>query len=451
MNFRSQNILVLGAGISGIAVAAILHQLGAKVILNDDKAPDKIKGDVTLLRELGVPLVFGRQDVDLLDGIDFIVVSPGVPIDIPLILAAKNKGITVMSEIEVAYQLCPAPIIAITGTNGKTTTTTLLGEMLRTTGKDVVVGGNIGAALSQEVSSIDKNGIVVAEISSFQLEGVIDFHPHIAAILNVTPDHLDRHHSMETYIQMKERIFANQTAEDYLLLNYDDGILRDMARRTSAQVFFFSRQSEVENGAFVKDGMITITWQGRTMPVCAVEKMQIKGSHNIENAMAACGAAFLSGMPLPGIAAVLQKFAGVEHRIEPAGTVNGVEYYNDSKATNPESAMKALESFPGHIILIAGGTDKHTDLTDFMGLVKEKTDHLILLGEAGERFYAAAKKAGVHSIHQVASFTAAVDLAYKLAKPPQVVVLSPACSSYDMFANYEERGRVFKELVQELG
>jgi UDP-N-acetylmuramoylalanine--D-glutamate ligase len=398
-----------------------------------------------------VPLIFGRQDVDLLADIDFIVFSPGVPIDIPLILAAKSKGITVMSEIEVAYHLCPAPIIAITGTNGKTTTTTLLGEMLKTTDKDVVVGGNIGAALSQEVSSVDKNGIVVAEISSFQLEGVIDFHPRISAILNVTPDHLDRHHSMAAYIQMKERIFANQTADDYLILNYDDTILRDMAQRTSAQVFFFSRKIEVENGAFVKNGVITLTWQGKTMPVCSVEKMQIKGAHNIENALAACGAAFLSGVTLTGIEQVLQEFPGVEHRIEPVETVNGVEYYNDSKATNPESAMKALESFSGHIILIAGGKDKHTDLSDFMRLAREKTDHLILLGEAGERFRLAAEKEGVQSIHQVTTFADAVKLAHRLANPPQVVVLSPACSSYDMFTSYEERGRVFKKLVRELG
>lgn len=448
--FQGKKILVLGAGISGISVAYILRKLGAEVILSDAKPEEMLNKDFSLLREAGVKLVLGNQNEKLLAEINYIILSPGISIYIPLVKAAQDRGITVMSEIEVAYRLCPAPIIAVTGTNGKTTTTTLIGEMLKTTGKEVVVGGNIGAALSQEVAEINSDGIVAAEISSFQLEGAIKFHPHIAVVLNITPDHLDRHHSMDIYIGMKEKVFSQQSDKDYVILNYDDKTVRDMADKAPSQVMFFSRQAGLPAGIFVKNGIITIHWQGKTIEVCPVEQMQIRGAHNVENALAACGAAYLSGVNIADMAKILREFPGVEHRIEPVAVINNVAYYNDSKATNPESSIKALEAFPGNVILIAGGRDKNTDLTEFMKLIKEKTVHLILLGEAKERFNQAAILHGVRNIHQVADFTDAVRLASELAQPSQVVLLSPACSSYDMFDNYEERGRVFKELVHRL-
>jgi UDP-N-acetylmuramoylalanine--D-glutamate ligase len=451
MHFMGKKVLVLGAGISGISVACVLQKRGAKVTLSDSKTAESLKNkDFSALHECGVIVVLGPQEEELLHDIDCIVISPGISIEIPLVKMAKNLKIKVMSEIEVAYQLCKAPIVAITGTNGKTTTTTLIGEMIKTTERDVVVGGNIGLALSQEVDEVSENGVVVAEISSFQLEGIIDFRPRVAAILNITPDHLDRHHTIENYIAMKERIFANQTSDDYIVLNYDDSIVREMADRVPSQVFFFSRQVELSSGIYVKDGMIIMKWQGKTYIVCPINKIQLKGGHNIENVLAACGVAFFAGVSLVSMIQTLVSFTGVEHRIELVTSVKGIAYYNDSKATNPESSIKALEAFDEPIILIAGGRDKNTDLTAFMRLIKEKVVHLILLGEAKERFGIAARKNGVHDIHNVDSLAEAVQLAHKLVKKTQVVLLSPACASYDMFTSYEERGKIFKKLVYEL-
>ena len=451
MQFTGKKILVLGAGVSGISVACVLQNRGAQVTLSDSKSAESLKNkDFSAIHECGVMLVLGHQGEDLLQDIDWVVVSPGISIDIPLIKIAKKKNIKVMSEIEVAYQLCTAPILAITGTNGKTTTTTLIGEMVKTTERNVVVGGNIGLALSQEVAEVGDNGIVVAEISSFQLEGSINFRPRVAAILNITPDHLDRHHSLENYIAMKERIFANQTKDDYIVLNYDDLTVREMANKVPSKVFFFSRQVELTSGIFVKDGMIILKWQGKTYIVCPVSKIQIKGGHNIENALAACGVAFFAGVTLIDMVQTLFNFTGVEHRIEKVTTIDGVTYYNDSKATNPESSIKALEAFDQPIILIAGGRDKNTDLTIFMTLIKEKVAHLILLGEAKTRFESAAIEHGVSHIHIVDSLSEAVKLAHQVAKDSQVVLLSPACASYDMFTSYEERGTIFKQLVYEL-
>lgn len=449
--FFHKKILVLGAGISGISVAAILQRLGAQVTLSDAKPADKIDKDFSRLKATGVNLALGEQSETLLDGIDYIVLSPGISIYIRLVAAAQIRAIPVLSEVEVAYRLSSAPIIAITGTNGKTTTTTLMGEMLKTTGRQVAVGGNIGAALSEQALAAGPDGFIVAEISSFQLEGAIHFKPHIAVVLNLTPDHLDRHQTMAVYQEMKERIFLRQEHNDYLILNYDDVAVRGMAARAPGKVVYFSRRQCLEQGFYVDGGNIAFTWAGKTGKICAVPAMQIKGGHNVENALAACAAAYFAGVSPENMAAVLTAFPGVEHRIEPVREIAGVHYYNDSKATNPESTMKALEAFAGHIILIAGGRDKNTDLTEFMQLAKERVDHLIVMGEAGCRFAEAAAQHGVRNIHAVDSFPAAVTLAHRLAKPPQVVLLSPACASYDMFNNYEERGRIFKDLVHRLG
>lgn len=450
MNFENKGILVLGAGISGMSVAAILQRLGAKVTLSDKRPKDKIGKDFTELEALGVSLVLGSQDESLLEGKDYIVLSPGVSIYVPLVASAQSKGIKVISEIEVAYQLCKAPIAAITGTNGKTTTTTLLGEMIKTTHKDVVVGGNIGQALSKEVSAVEDSGFVVAEVSSFQLEAAVDFKPKIAVILNITPDHIDRHRNMDTYIKMKEKLFANQSINDYLILNYDDLIVRDMSNRAQSKVIFFSQKALLTTGIYVQDNIIKIGWNGEIISVCSVSDMKIRGAHNVENALAACGAAFFAGVKVEDMANVLRNFSGVEHRIEPVATINGASYYNDSKATNPESAIKALEAFSDNVILIAGGRDKKTDLGQFMTLVREKVNHLILIGEASARFKEAAVGQGVKNIYIESDLKSAVKLAHKLAKENEVVLLSPACSSYDMFRNYEERGRTFKKIVLQL-
>ena len=453
MDFVNRKYLVVGAGISGIAAAKMAKKMGATVCLTDAKGEADIKYDLAALKAVGIELALGEQTEALLTAVDCIVVSPAVPIGIALLQKAQQKGIEVISEVEMAYRLAKAPLYAVTGTNGKTTTTTLLGLLLKERYEKVGVGGNIGNPLCEEVVRVAANGCTIAEISSYQLEAVAKFHPHIAAVLNVTPDHIARHGSVDVYQAVKERIFLQQTAEDFLVLNYDDARTRSMAQRTKSQVAFFSRQEILSQGAFVKDGWIVVAWENQQHSVCRIEDILIKGGHNVENVLAAVMVAFLADVAIEKMVQVLKSFAGVEHRIEPVKVIDGVSYYNDSKATNPESAIKALETFDGHIILLAGGHDKNTDLSEFMGLVCKRVDYLILLGAASERFKEAALAAGFGAdrIYEAGySLEKAVEKAQAIAKTPQVVLLSPACASYDMFEGYEERGRAFKQLVNAL-
>lgn len=454
VDFANKNILVVGVGISGNAAAKAVKKLGAaKVVLSDSKEEKDLKYDLSDLKSAGVELVFGPQSNDLLNDVDLMILSPAVPVRVPLVQEAYKRDIQVISEVQLAYWLAKSPILAVTGTNGKTTTVTLLGELMKTRYENAGVGGNIGVPLCEEALRAGENSCVVAEISSYQMEATTDFKPHIAVELNVTPDHVVRHGNLDVYQQMKEKMFAQQTAEDYLILNYDNAKTRDMAKRAKAQVCFFSRLEKLEEGAFVQDGWLTIVWQGQTCRLCRTDELKIKGGHNIENALAAAAAAFLGGARIPKIIDVLKSFAGVEHRIEPVEVIGGVPYYNDSKATNTDSAIKALESFDGHIVLIAGGDDKLTDLTDFINLVKERVDELILVGDAAARFKENAIKDGYpeEHIHEVGySMEEAVKKAHAIAGPPQTVLLSPACASFDMYEGYESRGRDFKRLVREL-
>lgn len=453
MDFADKKIVVIGAGISGNAAAVLAKRHGAaRVILSDANEKIGAKYDLTEIAAAGVQIKLGSQDESLLADTDYLILSPAVPVKIPLVQRAKELGIEILSEIEMAYRMAKSPIYAVTGTNGKTTTTALIGELVKKIPQEVGVGGNIGVALCEEVERVAERGCIVAEISSYQLEASSSFRPHIAAVLNITPDHITRHGSMECYQSTKEKIFANQTDDDFLVLNYNDAKVRAMKKHAQSTVMFFSRQTELKEGAFVKEGWLTIVWKGNTYRICQIDAMQIKGGHNIENALAAAAVAFLAGVDVESIAAGLVEFPGVEHRIEPVREIDGVMYYNDSKATNTDSAIKALDTFPnGHVILIAGGTDKMTDLTEFMQLVKERTDALILIGAAAERFKAEAVNHGVTAVYEAGySLEQAVKLAHELAKSPQVVLLSPACASFDMFSGYEERGRVFKELVNKL-
>ncbi len=453
MDLTNKKVLVVGAGISGFAAAKLAKKLGAAVVLSDAKAEENIKFDLQVLRAAGVEIILGPQQESLLDGVDMALVSPAVPLRIPLLQAAIKRGIPVKSEVEFAYELARAPIYAVTGTNGKTTTVTLLGLLMKTVYDTVGVGGNIGVPLCEEVVRVGDKGCTVAEISSYQMEASQNFHPQIAAVLNVTPDHVVRHGSLAVYQQMKEKLFARQTKDDYLVLNYDDEHTCSMAARAHSTICFFSRRQRLDEGAFVADDTIVIRWQGVTYPVLPVDELRIKGGHNVENALAAVAVAFLAGAAPEKMAGVLRAFPGVEHRIEPVVELNGVMYYNDSKATNTDSAIKALDSFAGHIVLIAGGDDKMTDLTDFMQLVCARTDALILVGNAAARFKEAALAGGYRPecIYEAGySMEKAVELAHALAKPPQVVLLSPACASFDMFDGFEQRGRVFKELVMKL-
>lgn len=460
LDWKQKHVLVIGAGISGFAAAKLARRFGAEVTLSDAKTEEeleKLGDDFSKLRDAGVKLVFGPQQESMLDGVDTVIVSPAVPVRIPLVQAAYKKGIRVMSEVELAFDIAESPFCAVTGTNGKTTTTTLLGLLLKTHYDKVGVGGNIGVPLSEEALRVGRGGCIVAEISSYQMEATEHFHPHVAAVLNVTPDHIVRHGSMEVYQAMKERIFREQTPADFLVLNYDDERTRSMKERAHARVCYFSRREELPEGVFVRgsvrDGMIVIRWDGKEQEVCHTNELGIKGPHNVENALAAIASAFFAGCKPEKMVPVLKEFRGVEHRIEYVTTINGVPYYNDSKATNTDSAIKALETFDGHIILLAGGDDKMTDLTDFMKLVKERVDELILIGRAAERFYGAAVDNGFPEEHIYAagySMSRAVEIAHALAKAPDVVLLSPACASFDMYHNMAERGRDFKHLVHEL-
>lgn len=453
MDLSGKKVLVIGAGISGFAAAKIAKKLGAEVVLSDAKAEKDIKYDFAPLRAAGIALVFGPQQESLLDGVSLVLVSPAVPCRIPIIQAAYRRRIRVATEVELAYELAESPICAVTGTNGKTTTVTLLGLLLATRFNPVGVGGNIGVPLSEEALRVGKGGCIAAEISSYQMEATADFHPHVAAVLNVTPDHIVRHGSMEVYQQMKERMFAQQTAADFLVLNYDDPATRSMKDRAQAVVCYFSRREELSEGAIVKDGQLVIRWQGREYPLCPVSELGIKGGHNVENALAAAASAFLAGCEPQAMVKVLKKFRGVEHRIEFVRTLDGVSYYNDSKATNTDSAIRGLETFEDGIILLAGGDDKMTDLTEFMQLVKKQVHELILVGAAAERFEQAALAACIAAehIHRVGySMEKAVSLAHELAKAPEVVLLSPACASFDMYDGMAERGRDFKRLVNKL-
>ena len=450
--FEGKKVLIIGAGVSGFAAAKIAKKFGAAVTLSDAKNESDIKYNFDELRELGIDLKFGKQVESQLEGVDCVIVSPAVPLRIPILQTALNKKIPVISEVELAFKLAKSPICAVTGTNGKTTTVTLLGLLLERGFDKVGVGGNIGVALSEVALEVGAGGIIAAEISSYQMEATNNFKPHISAILNVTPDHLKRHGSMEVYQAMKEKIFAQETPDDFLVLNYDDEKVREIKNRAGCKVLYFSRKKILDEGAFLRGNKLVIKVDGEH-ELCTVDELGIKGAHNVENALAASLTAYLAGVSVEGITDVLKTFQGVEHRIEFVREIDGVKYYNDSKATNTDSAIKALETFDGHINLIAGGDDKLTDLTDFLKLVNERVDNLILVGDAAKRFKTAAIESGfdVDKIFDAGySMEKAVDIAKKISSPPQIVLLSPACASFDMYDNFEERGKDFKEIVRSI-
>ena len=446
-------VIVYGAGISGRGAAGVLAQAGQQVFLYNDN-PCTIEQELQVaLQTAGGALIIGEAAfVATLARAGLVVLSPGVPCDNKnVLLAERMQDVEVISEVELAYRLYKGHMAAITGTNGKTTTTTIVGEMFKRLPVPSAVGGNIGLALSKEVQGLPDEAWLAAELSSFQLEKVKSFCPDIAVVLNLTPDHLERHHTMEAYGDAKKNIFRKQGAGQVTVLNYDDPEVRSWAQESKAQICFFSRKAVLPQGIFMQNGNFVIKWNNTTKVVCNIDELKLFGGHNEENVLAAIAACFFAGVAVEDMADVLRNFHSIEHRLEYVRTLKGVPYYNDSKATNTDSAIKALEAFKqGHIILLAGGHDKLTELEPMMALVKEKCDALILLGEAKERFYAAAQAAGVQNIILVANYDEAVAKAYAMAQPPQVVLLSPACSSYDMFKNYPERGRYFKKLVQSL-
>lgn len=449
-DYRDRDVLVVGMARTGIAVAKLLWKLGANVYINDMKAADQLGEEIGELEKRGIKLFLGSSPDELLEKVDMIVVSPGVPFDLPFITRAIDMGIEVVGEIELAYRMCKAPIIAITGTNGKTTTTMLVGEIVKAAGHRVHVVGNIGVPLIDRVMDIDSGDIVVLEVSSYQLESIDRFKPHIAAILNITEDHLDRHKTMENYIRIKGRIFENQDRDDYMVLNADDSRLETFSHNANDNLVMFSRKGRVPRGAWVENGDIVIDIGKGKQRICSSQDLFILGKHNLENALAAAAIAGLMEVDADIISTVLKDFRGVEHRIEYVDTIDGVEFYNDSKGTNPDAAIKAIEAMKGPTIIIAGGMDEGASFDHFIDAFGDRVVHMVVLGETADELMRAAEEKGFLNVHRVDSIEEAVSKAFSLAHRGENILLSPACASWDMFTSYEERGEVFKEAVESL-
>ena len=448
MEYNGKKALVCGMARSGIAAAKLLKRLGAEVTLQDMKKREDIAADVLNLENEGIVLYTGANPDDIACAQDIIVLSPGIPCDLPFITAAEAAGVSVISEVELAYTLTECPITAITGTNGKTTTTTLTGEIMKAVYAGTAVVGNIGIPYSEEVERLTEKDWVVAEISSFQMEKAQEFHPHISAVLNITPDHLNRHKTMEVYIAMKEKVFAKQTAEDFCILNHGDEACRKMADKTAAKVFFFSSSEKLEEGIYLDGENIEVRWNDINETLINVNDLQILGVHNHENVMAAAAAAICANIPLDTIRGVLKAFAGVEHRIEYVATVDGVDYYNDSKGTNVDASIRAVLAMKKPIVLIGGGYDKGGSFDEWTKLFPGRVKHLVLIGVTAPQVRASAEKFGFTAISDCETFKEAVDLCREKAEDGDCVLLSPACASWGMFDNYEQRGDLFKEQVR---
>ncbi|WP_303868988.1 UDP-N-acetylmuramoyl-L-alanine--D-glutamate ligase [Acetobacterium wieringae] len=446
--------LVIGAARSGVAVTELLLKHGEAVVLTDTRAAGIVLKEFPQILDYeknpDFESIFGMQPgLEILKVIDEVVVSPGVPLIIPVIQAAYEQGIPVTGEVEAAYRLTRTPFIAVTGTNGKTTTTTLLGEIFKASGRGTYVVGNIGDPITNYVDSATTDEVFVTEISSFQLETIHTFRPRAAAILNLTPDHLDRHLTMENYVNAKGRIFENQTSEDLLVLNGDDHLVCQLGEKAVTKKAVFSYQKTVDYGAWCLNGEIYINDGQEKIFVCREDELGIIGPHNTMNALAALTLAYFSGVQLDVIVAVLKAFEGVEHRLEMVGCFAGVTYINDSKGTNTNATITALNAVKEPIILLAGGYDKKEDYSELMELVAKRVKQLIVLGVTAEDLIKAAKAKGVRAITKVDNYEEAVACAKAQAVSGDTVLLSPACASWDMFDNYEIRGRVFKRLVIE--
>jgi UDP-N-acetylmuramoylalanine--D-glutamate ligase len=448
VNVIDKRVLVVGLGKSGVASALFLKSKGARVTVSDTKPPDQLKDEIPVLLDQGIAVETGGHGERTFGGQDLIVVSPGVPTDAPPLVQARALGGKIIGEIELASQFFPGRIVAITGSNGKTTTTSLAGEIVAAGGFRIAVGGNIGTPAISLVEGATAETIAVWEVSSFQLETIQAFRPRIAVILNVTPDHLDRHHTFAAYTDAKARIFENQQREDFTVLNADDHTCAELATRTRAQIFWFSRTKEVKQGAFVHDGHILFRDDSGQRELMLASEIPLKGAHNVENVLAAvCVGALLHCEP-GQIRKAVRDFKAVEHRLEQVASIRGVEYYNDSKATNVDATIKALESFPANIHLILGGKDKGSDYGVLNDLLRQRVKRVYTIGAAAAKIESQIKEAA--EIDHAETLETAIKHAAEAATPGDIVLLAPACASFDQFRNYEHRGKVFKELVNDL-
>ncbi len=448
---RDKKILIVGAGISGVGAAKLLLDAGSRPVLYDGNSglpKETVRsgfGDSNGLR-----IVFGELPDEVKKETEVVILSPGVPVDLPLVGELRKNGALIWGEVELAYRFAKGRLAAITGTNGKTTTTALVGEILRSFYEEVFVVGNIGNAYTTEALRMTKKSVTAAEISSFQLETIESFHPEVSAILNITPDHLNRHHTMECYIETKERIAGNQGPEDTCVLNYDDDETRSFGERVKASVLYFSREHILDRGVYLDGSSIVYGDGSEKTGICDVSELKLLGAHNYENVMAAVAIGIAMGVPIPKIRSTVMEFRAVEHRIEFVEEKHGVAYYNDSKGTNTDASIKAVQAMTRPTLVIGGGYDKHVEFDDWVKTFEGRVKWLVLLGATAQKIADTARRYGFENIVFAESMEDAVRECARRAEPGDAVLLSPACASWGMFDNYEQRGRIFKDCVRKL-
>ncbi len=452
MNYEQKKILVVGMARSGVAAAQLLRACGADVTVNDSKSEEELGVQLKPLEGLQLTRKFGCPAAELLDGMDCLVISPGIPDTAPFVQKAKDMGIYVIGELELAAQLARGTLLAVSGTNGKTTTVTLLGEIFVNSGKVTHVVGNIGYPFSLASLVSRPEDVIVCEVSSFQMETADTFHPHVALLTNITEDHLNRHGTMEVYTALKMRMFRNQDAGDYAVFNADDPGLEGLAGQVRSRVLEFSRKKEVREGAFVRENTVILRMDGSEKRICRTDEIYIPGPHNLENALGAVCVAGAMKIPVPIIRHTLKTFKGVEHRIERVRELEGITYINDSKGTNVDSTIKAVQTMTDPTVIILGGYDKHTSFDPLSREIasSQTIRHAVLIGETAPLIRSSLERAGFTSMEYAESLGQAVEKARSSASEGWNVLLSPACASFDMFKDFEERGRVFKEIVKNL-
>lgn len=451
MELKEKRVLVFGAAKSGISATSLLQKQGAYVLLHDGNTNlniDDLKERIDIKNNFQA--VLGELPDEIMDTIDLLVLSPGIPVDHPLVEQMRKKNIPIWGEIELAYRFAKGKIVGITGTNGKTTTTTLVGDIMKTYFDEVYVVGNIGNPYTDIAMETTDQSVCIIELSSFQLETIHEFKPDVSAILNITPDHLNRHHTMDNYIQMKENIAKNQTMSELCILNYEDETLRQIADRLSTRIMFFSSARQLENGLYLDGEDIVYSDQGVKHIVCNVNELKVLGKHSYENVMVGIGMAVNMGVPMDLIKKAVLDFRAVEHRIEYVETIDGVSYYNDSKGTNPDASIKAVQAMKSPTILIGGGYDKDSEFDEWIEAFDNKIKYLVLLGQTREKIAECAIRHGFTNIIMASDLKEAVRVCAEKAQKGDAVLLSPACASWGMFENFEERGRLFKQYVREM-
>lgn len=452
MDLKNKKVLVVGLAVTGVPLVKVLCDLGADVIINDLRGEEDLKDSINELLNLKVDYILGEhpRTIDSLGHIDLTVVSPGIPLEIPFIREIKNKGIEIIGEIELAYRLSKGHIVAITGTNGKTTTTALVGEIFKNSGRVTHVVGNIGVAYISKALETRDDDVIIVEVSSFQLESIVDFHPQVGVFLNLTEDHLNRHKTMANYEAAKLNLFKNQNKKDFAVVNYDDLRVRKATKKLDATKIYFSRKERLEKGVFIEDKKIVFADKENKKDIISIDEIYIPGRHNLENALAAIAISIVMGVDIESIAYTLRTFKGVTHRVEAVDIINGVKFVNDSKATNVDAAIKAIEAIDAPILLLAGGLDKGTEFNDFINAFNGKVRHMFVYGETAQKLFETAVRLNFNSVTRVKNLDEAVNSAYKISSDGDTILLSPACASWDMYKNFELRGEHFKDIVAKL-